>query len=819
DTREIDAAGDVTLSAAVMAARNLVVRFDRSTLQGTLRYTPPEAATRGRFEAQLVSDGLSVSQVPDLSTVTGAAQGLDLALTLDARNVRVGQANGPAVGAGRVGLRLSAGAAGLFIDTLDVTDLGGASMKASGRVGPAGGRLEATVDARRVEPLAELLGKIVPGRLPGLVADRAAALGPLRLRLVAERGPGEAGETRLSLDGTSGPSRIAASARIGGPQGTDRVTGTTRVESTDGVTLLSQLGLEVVPLPGFGRGRLVVDLDGRFGSGAALKITAEAAGTILTGEGRLGVAASDPDVSGSVTLEAADIAPLMQLLALPGPDLISRLPAKLAARAAWSGQRLALTDITGRFAGTEVTGRLTLDGGTERAEGALALDRLALPGLASLALGPLQAPLPGGLWPANRFGAVPPPPFSAQVALTARQLDLGGGWSATDASAQLRWTAEAFELTDGKASFLDGRAGGRLALRRQGGLANLSGRISLAGVPLARLAPASGLTGTADGEVDAAAAGETVSALVAGLAGGGQLRLRGLGLPRLAPDALARTAAQLDALTSPPDQRQVRDTLAGHLDRGQLAAGALDLPATLSAGVLRLGPAQIGTGSSATQGSLSLDLRLGRIDGRAQLQAEAPAGWAGPLPQALATWKTGRGGVVERDLDVAMLTNLLTTRVVARELEKIEAQESDLRERSFFARRMKSERDRLERDRQAAEEARLAEEARIAEEARRIEEARRAELARIEAEQRRIEAERRAEAQRLLDEQRRQEEARRAEEERQAELRAREQRAREEQRIEEARRAAEAAALAARLEAERQAELARLADEKRAAEA
>jgi hypothetical protein len=75
--------------------------------------------------------------------------------------------------------------------------------------------------------------------------------------------------------------------------------------------------------------------------------------------------------------------------------------------------------------------------------------------------------------------------------------------------------------------------------------------------------------------------------------------------------------------------RTGRHFLAGHLDRGPLAAGALDLPATLSAGVLRLGPAQIGTGSSATQGSLSLDLRSGRIDGRAQLQAEAPAGWAG----------------------------------------------------------------------------------------------------------------------------------------------------------------------------------------------
>ncbi len=84
----------------------------------------------------------------------------------------------------------------------------------SGRVGAAGGRIDATVDARRVEPLADLLRKFVPGRLPALVAARAPTLIPLRLRLTAEKAAVDA-PARITAEGTAAASRLTGTAHAG----------------------------------------------------------------------------------------------------------------------------------------------------------------------------------------------------------------------------------------------------------------------------------------------------------------------------------------------------------------------------------------------------------------------------------------------------------------------------------------------------------------------------------------------------------------------------------------------------------------------------
>jgi hypothetical protein len=93
-----------------------------------------------------------------------------------------------------------------------------------------------------------------------------------------------------------------------------------------------------------------------------------------------------------------------------------------------------------------------------------------------------------------------------------------------------------------------------------------------------------------------------------------------------------------------------------------------------------------------------------------------PKDWTAPSPQAIISLKGQTTSFIARDVDVTNLTNILTTRAVARELARIEAQETDLRERAFFARRIKVERDLAERAKREAEEARLAEEARKAQE-------------------------------------------------------------------------------------------------------
>ena len=173
----------------------------------------------------------------------------------------------------------------------------------------------------------------------------------------------------------------------------------------------------------------------------------------------------------------------------------------------------------------------------------------------------------------------------------------------------------------------------------------------------------------------------------------------------------------LDAERDPPDLRRVDDMFAKELAKAALSTPEIATPVTLSSGTARLGPLAVKVKPNGVEGSLSYDFKVGKFDGRVLMTTEqAPADWTGPIPQAGVSWKSV-SGAVERSVDTATLTNVLTTRAVTRELLRIEAFEFDLRERNFFIRRLKAERESIEREKRAIEEARLAEEARVKAEA------------------------------------------------------------------------------------------------------
>ncbi len=108
------------------------------------------------------------------------------------------------------------------------------------------------------------------------------------------------------------------SANLRGSAGEQAIVGSLKVDAPDSAAFLSQLGLEALPLPGFGPGRLAIDLDGRFGQGAAVKVSGLAAGVQVTGEGRLGVRPGDPEISGTLVADTPDIGPLIAASRLAG---------------------------------------------------------------------------------------------------------------------------------------------------------------------------------------------------------------------------------------------------------------------------------------------------------------------------------------------------------------------------------------------------------------------------------------------------------------------------------------------------------------------
>lgn len=253
----------------------------------------------------------------------------------------------------------------------------------------------------------------------------------------------------------------------------------------------------------------------------------------------------------------------------------------------------------------------------------------------------------------------------------------------------------------------------------------LTGRAAVEPTPVDR----PGLRGRIGGELAFAGSGQSVDALVGGLAGEGRIELRGAAVPRLDPGALARVLARTQGAEAGIDETNVAYALGQEFDRAALPLPDGSVPATLSAGVVRVGPLTIG---AATTANASYDLRAQTLAMDVVFTAKASGKfWSGP-PPSVDVSLTGGPDAPARRVDAAPLAAGLAAQAIARETDRISALEADIRERAYFNRRLKAEKFMRQREAElaayAAEQARLKAEddrRRAADDAARAEEARR----------------------------------------------------------------------------------------------
>lgn len=726
EAHEMSAEADLALSSTLIGASNLKIMLDQSSITGLVRYALPDEGQRGRLDAQLASDGFDLDQLPEASLVAARFGEIDASVVINARNVRAPRMKD--AHAGRLQMKATASEDGLVIDTLDISDIGGANVRASGRLTSAGDRVEALIDARDVGPIAVLLRKIIPGTMANLLADRAKLLGPANFRVSAERGADKARTIALSFDGKAAGTSLSGAGHLTVDDADTALDGTIKTASTDAGLLLRQLGVSVLPLPLDGGGKLVADVKGSWAKGFALGVKGDLGGAVVSADLKF-----DPtltEAKGPIRLTASDAQPLMQALALPVPDLSFKIPVSLAGSMNWNQTQFSLDQLDLQIADRRVTGHLSYPFAEAKIGGELSADQLSLPGLASFVLGPIGGPTAGGIWPSTRFSPPRPPPVDAEITLLGKSFDTGFGVSAGASRMVVVWQPDNLEIRQFQADVLKGKLAGSLAVRRNSGLGSYLGKFVWTGLSIAELLPKSGLSGTADLEFDAGGSGESLAGFATSLSGGGSAHAHDLVLPGFDVSAVGQATIALDNERDPPDPKRVNDMIAARLLANFLKLADIQAPLTATNGVMRIGPVEAHTGGALIQSSLSLDLRNLRLDGRTSLTADqAPKDWAGPQPQANVGIKGLLGGLFLRDVDAATLANILTTRLVTRELARLEAQEADLRERAFFARRLKYDRERAEMARKAADEARLAEETRKADEARAEEDARKKVLA------------------------------------------------------------------------------------------
>jgi len=713
EARDIAIEGDLALSSSLIGASNLKVRLDKSNLTGLVRYAMPEEGARARLDAQLASDGFDIDQLPDFPMMAARLGAIDASLLIDARNVRTARVKD--AHAGRVQMKARASDEGLVIDTLDIADLGGATVKASGRLTAAGEKVEAMIDAPDMAPLSILFGKLFPGHVTNMITDRARSISPAHVTVSAERLTNAAHTVRVGFDGTLSSTTINGNGRIGFADAGSNFDVTAKITSTDAASLLRQAGVTLLPVPLAGGARL--DLHVKSDPQASTGLTLEGQVAGINGIANLTIDPSSTHVSGPIKIDTGDAAPVLISLGMPLPDATMKLPVSATASLDVHNDVVAVNALEASVLGQKLKGVLAYKPSAAKIEGDLKAEALSLTAMTSLITGPLADPVSGSLWSSSRFSEMGPPPLDALITLQIDRLDTAFGAKFSKVKTEILWQPDALEFRSIDARVFDVPFTGSLTLRRQGSLATYLGKISVKGVALSDLFPRAGLGGSADIQFDGGGSGESLSAFAASLSGGGQLKISGLTVPGFDLSALANTTRALDGERDPPELKRVTDMVTSGLLGGALQLPELSAPLTASSGVIRFGPLDAHQGTQSLQGNLALDMRNFRVDGRVVIDTKnVPKDWTAPSPQAIISLKGQTTSFIARDVDVTNLTNILTTRAVARELARIEAQETDLRERAFFARRIKVERDLAERAKREAEEARLAEEARKAQE-------------------------------------------------------------------------------------------------------
>ncbi len=195
------------------------------------------------------------------------------------------------------------------------------------------------------------------------------------------------------------------------------------------------------------------------------------------------------------------------------------------------------------------------------------------------------------------------------------------------------------------------RAGGRLTLRRDAALAAVTGEASVE--PVAVDQPA--LRGRIGGELTFAGSGDSLGALIGGLAGEGKIELRGAATPHLDPGALTRVLARAQSGDIGIDETNVGYNLGLELDRAALPLPDGAAPATLSAGVIRVGPLAISRAGGSATASATFDLRAQSLALDVDF-TEARGGkfWIGP-PPAVDVSLTGGLAAPARRIDASAL--------------------------------------------------------------------------------------------------------------------------------------------------------------------
>jgi hypothetical protein len=716
-----DLEADLSLRQRRQTASNIELALDGGTITGEVGVQTFERSAETFVSIALSADRLNIEKARALATLVGGGRLAEGMVDRMAFDLRADTLVAGTIEAKGVVLDGELQEDGFDLRKLSVADLAGARVEARGRIddplGPASGRLDASVEADSLAGTAAFLASLFPANpAVGRFAQVAPALAPLDATLSVSAG---AGEEPLSLDitGNFGGTQVSiAAAGEGSLLRPETLAGRLDllVVGDDTAVLLSQLGFGVIPLPGTGPARLEVAVDGALAGGAAVRLEGEAAGTRFRLAGDAAMAEGDLRASGNLELDSGDIDPLLMVagVALPGVGeghaLTARGPVSL------DGNRVSLTLSSAAFDEMPVHGELALRIGDRiEAGGRLETKRLSLPFL----FGSLTGQVPqheSGDWSDETFALALPGWIALDFALAAETVDLGVAVPARNGAFRFSYKDGAAAIDGFEGEFAGGRMSGAGQLSLAGGEASLALSAALEGSALGDLAWRGGgrplLRGLLDTSFEISGRGRSMAGLVATLSGSGSFAVRDGLVRSVNPHAFASIIRAADA-ELPLKKEAVEAAFRGHLDAGTLMFDRASGSFSVTSGILRVSSVSVDSPSATVLGGANLDINNMRLRSDWSLKVDPGTEKVTGAEPEVGLVFAGPVAEPERTIDVTPLLGFLTVRAFEQEVERIEKLQADILEKEFFLRQQKREREgRARRKREAEQAERLARE-------------------------------------------------------------------------------------------------------------
>ncbi len=653
-----------------------------------------------------------------------------------ATRLKVGRLTGYGMEAGEVETVFTYDGTGVVIDRLNVGDLAGASLKASGTVkGPVtspSGKVQVALSAVDPGPFLALAAERLPAHpLAARLVKSASWYGNSNLTASLVFGEAAGGGMAVKVAGTSNGSRIALDYGVNDLAkltGDAKVNLAATIENPQAQILLGQAGLDPLPIGGGEGGRLQFSVNGAGNEPADATLTVAAGRTTLSARGKIGLAAAGfPKGSGTVKLESPDLESYLMMTGVLLPQGGAGLPARLGAEVALGDGKAAISAIDAEAAGNRITGALSVDwnGAVPKVGGELALDSVDLAWLAEGVLGPVTDPGTGAVSEAP----LPKPrsDFDFNLAFTAKSFAPGVFSPIADFSGKLNGAGGQLTLEDAAGRWLGGTMSGRLMVANTDGNGFYQGRISLRQAELAAVEKAIGrvdeagvLEGKLDLDLVAEATGASVSDLLAATNGSGTAKVPALTVRRLDSGLLAKILPEADAIEGEVTAEKVQGLAERLLGGAPSTFANVEVPFNITDGVLRVTTLALANDAAKLDGTARIDLAARRTEADIRMAFVAGDDALAGAEPGVRLLLSGDVAKPERKLDVGDLTNFLSQRAFERERRRVETLQSNVLEKQRLRREAALYRFRAEeRARAAAERARIAEEVRLKAEAER----------------------------------------------------------------------------------------------------